>query len=35
MKYEIPNSYNVGVDVRDFSPVSLPEILGGYNEFTK
>lgn len=27
MKYDIPNSYNVGLDVRNYKPVTLSEIL--------
>ena len=27
MKYSIPNSFNVGVDVWNYYPVTLPEIL--------
>lgn len=27
MKYEIPNSYNVGVDVNDYRPISFEEIM--------
>jgi calcineurin-like phosphoesterase family protein len=35
MDYIIPNSYNVGVDVNNFEPISLEEVLIKLNYKTK
>jgi calcineurin-like phosphoesterase family protein len=31
MGYNMPNSYNVGVDVNNYEPVSLEEIIKKFN----